>query len=396
MVMTAAAMAAHALTDTERKPDARLRALLEAHGKVLAARGFRVPLTFTEFRLLLSGDLSELLPPGVPAAEMSGVHLITADGQFEEDAYDLEQEQRAVLRALAATTRGGASTSSAVLQAELDQDRVYTALRKRQSQDVYVHGRRALIDKPAGTEAELRRLNLPSSVAEFYQPISTVSVFDRWWFACPLCRWPMKITVRKGRRGALGSARCFHRPHVEFGATYSFKIPQTGNPPRLVPGPPPAKATGPDAVLFPDVTGQVPEPQPIDKHKALTRGVWRWTTIPGLVEIALYDALTARGLTPVLWPDLDAYDLHIDVSTPQGATVPYRIDVKDFTSSLLLARKIQADEGDTGGANWLVVPDYRGATVPMLGRVCEAYDLRVAKASTIGTQICEDAGTSWV
>jgi hypothetical protein len=396
MVMTAAAIAAHALTDTEQKPDTRLRALMEAHGKVLAARGIGTPLTFTEFRKLLLGDLSELLPPGVPAAEMGDVHLITADGEFEEDIYDLEQEQRAVLRALAATTRGGTSTSSDTLQAELDQDRVYSALRKRLNQAEYQHGRRALIDKPAGTEGELRRLNLPSSVAEFYKPISAASIYDRWWFACPLCRWPMKITIRRSKRGSIGSAWCLHRPHVEFGATYSFKIPDTGNPPVLVPGPAPSKATGSDAVLFPDVTGQVPEPQPVDKHMALTRGVWRWTTIPGLVEIALYDALVARGLSPILWPDLDAYDLHVDVATPSGTTVPFRVDVKDFTSSLLLAKKIQADEGDAGGADWLVVPDYRGATVSMLGRVCEEFGLKVAKASTIGTLICEAAGTSWV
>ncbi len=52
----------------------------------------------------------------------------------------------------------------------MDQDRVFSALRKRMDQDAYVHGR-CLADPhaPAGSDKELRRLNLPSSVAEFYQ-----------------------------------------------------------------------------------------------------------------------------------------------------------------------------------------------------------------------------------
>ena len=44
------------------------------------------------------------------------------------------------------------------------------ALKKRQDQAAYVAGRMALIQTPAGADAELRKLKLPSSVADFYRP----------------------------------------------------------------------------------------------------------------------------------------------------------------------------------------------------------------------------------
>lgn len=394
MVMTAAAMAAKALTDSEQDPESRLRTLMEGHGRVLAARGPGNPLTFTDFRERLTGDLSRLLPDGVPAEEMRGVHLVTEEGQFDDDLYDLEQEQRVVLRALSKMTREGRSTNSADLESEMDQDRVYSALKKRGVQEDYVHGRSSLIRTPAGSASELRKLNLPSSVAEFYRPVSFDATYDRWWFACPICRWPMKVAVH-GRRGTkTGSVRCFHRPHTAWGALYSFKIPDAGKPPSLVPAPPPSRPSGNEAVLFPDVAGRLPEPLPVEGHKALTRGVWRWTTIPGLVEVALYDALVARGLNPELWPDLDAYDLEIQVGRGKGKQM-FRIDIKDYTSSILLAKKVQADEGDAGGAEWLVVPDYRAATVPMLSAVCKEFGLDVASAGDIGEKICRKAGVAW-
>ena len=219
-VMTAAAMAAQALTGTEQPPDGRLQTLMDAHGRILAARGPASPLTFSAFRDLLTQDLALLLPDGVPAEEMQGVRLITPDGEFDDDLYDLEQEQRLVLRTLAKATRGGRLASSDLLEAEMDQERVYTALKKRLDQAAYVDGRKALIEAPAGADSKLRKLRLPSSVADFYRPIAHAAIFDRWWFACPVCRWPMKITIRRSRGTKTGSARCFHRPHAARGAAY--------------------------------------------------------------------------------------------------------------------------------------------------------------------------------
>jgi hypothetical protein len=393
--MTAAAMAAQALTDIEQLPEGRLQTLIEAHGRILAARGPASPLTFSDFRDLLTGDLALLLPDGVPAEEMDGVRLITQDGQFDDDLYDLEQEQRLVLRTLAKSSRGGRHSSGDDLQAEMDQERVYTALRKRLDQAAYVDGRKALIETPAGPDGKLRKLGLPSSVAEFYRPITHAATYDRWWFPCPICRWPMKIMIRKTRGVKTGSARCFHRPHTAIGASYHFKIPGGGTPPRLIPvASAPPKPSGAASVLFTDVRGCTPEPVPVDGHKALARGVWRWTTVPGLVEVALYQALSSRGLKPALWPELDAYDLHVEASDGAHRTT-FRIDLKDYTNALLLARKVQADQGDAGGADWLVVPDYRAPSVPVLTAVCREFGIKVATAGEIGALACQKAGSSW-
>ncbi len=394
-VMTAAAMAAQALTDTEQSPEGRLQTLLDAHGQILAARGPASPLTFSAFRDLLRQDLALLLPEGIPAEEMQGVRLITPEGTFDDDLYDLEQEQRLVLRALARTTRGGRSASSELLGSEMDQERVYTALKKPLDQDRYVEGRKALIEFPVGSDSRLRKLRLPSSVAEFYRPIAHPAICDRWWFPCPVCRWPMKITICGVGGKKTGSVRCFHRPHMRLGATYHFKIPDAGKPPTLVPAAsPPPRPSGADSVLFPDVTGRVPDPVPVEGHKALTRGVWRWTTVPGLVEVALFTALETRGLKPDLWPDLDAYDLHVEIND-RGHTTVFRIDVKDYTNPVLLARKVQADEGDAGGAEWLVVPDYHASSTPLLATVCAQFGLEVATAGEIGALTCEKAGVAW-
>ncbi|GHJ49062.1 hypothetical protein Cs7R123_64040 [Catellatospora sp. TT07R-123] len=364
---------------------------MDAHARVLAVRGPGNPLTFSDFRDLLTQDLSLLLPSHIAAEELQGVCLITEDGQYDDDLYDLEQEQMLVLRALAKAVRGGRTPSGESLAEEMDQERAYTALKKRGEQAVYVQGRQALIDMPAGSDKDLRKLRIPSSVVDFYQPIAHAALFDRWWFACPVCRWPMKITIQRGRGTKTGSARCFHRPHAAMGASYIFGIPDGGRPPSLMPAASaPPRPSGAAAVLFTDVSGRVPEPTPAEDHKALTRGVWRWTTIPGLVEVGLHRALEARGIKVDLWPALDAYDLHVELPA-----MSFRIDVKDYSNPLLLGKKIQADEGDAGGAQWLVVPDFRPSSVPVLTTVCAEFGLRVATAGAMGQMICEKAGIAW-
>lgn len=395
-VLAAAAMAAHALTDTEQPPEGRLRTLMDAHGRILAARGPFMPLTFSVFRDLLTGDLARLLPDGLPPEEMEGVRLVTPDGEYDDDLYDLEQEQRLVLRTLAKSVRGGRPATGDGLEAEMDQERVFAALRKRQDQTAYVLGRRALIETPAGPDGQLRKLKLPSSVADFYRPITHGATYDRWWFACPVCRWPMRITIDGSRGVKTGSVRCFHKPHAELGAAFHFKVPGAGKLPSLIPAaPPPPRPPGNASVLFPDVRGRIPEALPVDGHKALVRGVWRWTTIPGLVEVALYQALEARGLKPVLWPDLDAYDLHVETGSGTRKAA-FQIDVKDYSNAMLLAKKVQADGGDAGGAQWLVVPDHHAPGVPLLTKVCGEFGLSVATAGEVGALICQAGGVSWV
>ena len=84
----------------------------------------------------------------------------------------------------------------------------------------------------------------------------------------------------------------------------------------------------------------------------------------------------------------------MEVGAGAGRQV-FRIDLKDYSNPMLLARKVQADEGDPGGAQWLVVPDYRASSVPLLATVCREFGLKVTTAGEIGAQVCQAGGVSW-
>ncbi|WP_202970839.1 restriction endonuclease-related protein [Saccharothrix sp. ALI-22-I] len=393
--MTRAALrAAKAMTAPEAKPEKRLETLMECHGMMQAARGPGSPLSFGEFRRALAGDLAVLLPDGVMPLDLAGTRVVDQDGQVTEDALDLDLEQEMLLRLLHKIGKAAAVVSDREFQSELDQETAFTLLRKHGEQAVYEAGRRDLIRWPAGPVHELVDLRLPPLVVDFYRDIPYDSAYRGWWFACPICRWPMRITVRNNAGTTVGVARCWYAPHAEMGASYLFGLPTDAGAPQLLPEPAPPRPGGREAVLYPYL-GDVPTALPTEGHKALTRGIWRYTTIPGLPELALHDQLAARGLKVSLWPGLDAFDLLVEVRPKRGRKTSYKVDIKDYTSARTLADLIHAQEGDRGGADWLVLPDHHGRHVPLLSGVCAKYDMQVATASEFGEMICEKAGVSW-
>jgi REase associating with pPIWI_RE len=394
LVTRAALRAAKAMTMPGLEPQQRLETLMECHGTMLAARGPLSPLPFGEFRRALRGDLAALLPKGISAVDLNGVLVVDQDGQVTEDAFDLDLEQQMLLHTLRKLDRTAGSVSDRDLQSEIDQETAFTLLHKQGDQAVYEAGRKDLIRRPAGPVDDLSELRLPPLVADFYRDISYDSKYHGWWFACPVCRWPMRIVVRREAGRSVGGARCWHAPHADMGASYLFRLPADASAPELLPEPSPPRPGGREAVLYPDI-GEVPQAQLTEGHKALTRGIWRYTTVPGLPELALYDQLTKRGLKVSLWPGLDAYDLLVEAGPKRGRKVPFRVDVKDYTSAVTLASLVHAQEGDRGGAEWLVVPDYRAGQVPLLSGVCAKYDMQVAAASEFGEMVCEKAGVSW-
>jgi hypothetical protein len=398
LVTRAALRAAKAMTTPDLKPEQRLETLTECHGTMLAARGPLSPLPFGEFRRALRGDLAALVPEGVSALDLNGVLVVDQDGQITEDAFDLDLEQQMLLQTLRKLDKTAGSVSDRELQSEIDQETAFTLLHKQGDQAVYEAGRTDLIRRPAGPADDLSELRLPPLVADFYQNISYDSQYRGWWFACPVCRWPMRIAVRKDSGTTQGAARCWHAPHADMGASYLFRPPADGGAPELLPEASPPRPDGREAVLYPDLA-EIPQAQLVEGHKALTRGIWRYTTVPGLPELALHDRLTerlaGRGPKPVLWPGLDAYDLLVEAGPKRGRKVPFKVDVKDYTSATTLASLVHAQEGDRGGAEWLVVPDYRAGQVPLLSGVCVKYGMRVATASEFGEMVCEKAGVSW-
>lgn len=396
LVTRAALRAATAMTEPGLKPDQRLATLMECHGILLAARGPLSPLSFGEFRRSLKGDLAELLPEGVSAEDLHGTLVVDQDGQVTENAFDLDLEQQMLLHTLRKLGKSAGAVSDRDLQAEIDQETAFMLLHKQGDQKVYEAGRTDLIRCPAGSVDDLAELRLPPLVADFYQDISYDSKYKDWWFACPVCRWPMRIAVRKDAGTPVGTARCWHAPHADMGASYLFRLPADASAPLLLPEPAPPRPGGREAVLYPDL-GEVPKAQAVKGHKALTRGIWRYTTVPGLPELALHDRLSGiLGTDHVtLWPGLDAYDLLVESGPKRGRKKQFKADVKDYTSATTLASLVHAQEGDRGGASWLVVPDYRAGQVPLLSGVCEKYGMRAAAASEFGEMACEQAGVSW-
>ncbi|MET8037757.1 hypothetical protein [Streptomyces sp. NPDC005345] len=394
LVTRAALRAAKAMTSPGLKPEQRLATLMECHGTMLAARGPSSPLPFAEFRKALRGELAGLLPDGVNALDLGGLLVVDRDGQVTEDAFDLDLEQRILLHTLRKLDKDAGAISDRELQSEIEQETAYALLRKQGTQNAYEAGRSDLIRHPAGPVDQLRKLKLPMGVVDFYEEIPYGSVHHGWWFPCPVCHWPMRLTLRKNAGTIVGSARCWHAPHADMGAAYLFRPTSDEKAPELLPEPSPARPSGREAVLYPD-TKTLPEALPAEGHKALARGIWRYTTVPGLPELALYDQLKERGLKVDLWPGLDAYDLLVEVAPKRRKKLSFKVDVKDYTSVTTLAKLIHAQEGDKGGAKWLVVPDYRARQVPLLSGVCERYGMRAVTASEFGELACKEAGVSW-
>lgn len=394
LVTRAALRAAKAMTEPGLEPQQRLATLMECHGTLHAARGPGILLPFGGFRRALGGNLAALLPDSVDPLDLEGMLVVDRDGQVTEDAFDLDLEQQMLLHTLRKLDTTAGVVSDRELQSEIDQETAFTLLHKQGDQAVYEAGRSDLIRSPAGAVDELCELRLPPLVADFYREIPYNSQFEGWWFPCPVCRWPMRIVLRKNSGALVGAVRCWHAPHADMGASYLFRPTTNPSAPELLPEPSPARPSGREAVLYPDL-GDIPLAVPVAGHKAVSRGIWRYTTVPGLPELSLYDRLVDRGLKVKLWPGLDAYDLLVEAGPKRGKKVPFKVDVKDYTSAATLAKLIHAQDGDRGGAEWLVVPDYRARQVPLLSGVCEKYGMRVAAASEFGEMVCEKAGVSW-
>jgi hypothetical protein len=395
LVTSAALRAAQAATAAGLAPEQRVRALMECHGSLMAARGPGSALTFGQFREALKGDLAGLLPSGVQPLDLDGLQLVDQDGLVTEDAFDLDQEQQMLLLVLRKYGKAAGAVSEAEFRSEVEQETAFVQLRKPGDQGVYVAGRSDLIRCPAGAISELSDLRLPPLVADFYREVPFAAQYEGWWFPCPVCRWPMRVALHKNPLGSLqGKVRCWHGPHAEMGASYLFQPPTGGTAPILHPELAAGRPIGRESVLYPAVD-TVPVALPVSGHKAVARGIWRYTTVPGLPELALYERLAERGLAVQLWPSLDAFDLLVEAGRKRGKKTRFKVDVKDYTSATTLAELIHAQEGDKGGADWLVVPDHRAGQVPLLSGVCAKYEMKVTTASQFGEMVCEISGVQW-
>ncbi|GII89731.1 hypothetical protein Ssi03_77210 [Sphaerisporangium siamense] len=398
LLNTAFLIAGEALTAPGLRPEERLATLMECHGDALAALGPNARLPFSEFRAKLRGPIRDMLPSWISTEGLEDLTILDSDGYVTEDAFDLRWENAELLNLIRNLRDfSGGRVSADQVRNHLAQKEVFEAISGR-GPEQYVHDRTNLITHPAGDTDELSDLGLPLKAVGFYTDISYQSLYRDWWFPCPVCRWPMKVTEYRSGGKNYGKAECFYPRHAETGASYYFHLTE-GGPPTLQPFGDVIRPITREVPLHLGVPGEPPQARSANGCKALARGVWRYTTVPGLAELRLHQELESRlartGAQVGLWPMGDAYDHLVKVTKPDGTVRKFKADLKDYTHAHTLGKTIHRAQGDRGRAQWLVVPDHRAGQVPLLDAICVKYEMRALTATDFAVMVCAEAGAEW-
>lgn len=92
-----------------------------------------------------------------------------------------------------------------------------------------------------------------------------------------------------------------------------------------------------------------------------------YVTLPGLWEIALYESLTRLGVRVTLWPQIDEYDLLVELPRK----VRWAIDVKDW-GHLRLDRLKKVQYRLDANETFVVFPDERSLRLAVVRDEYEA------------------------
>ncbi|MFD8283489.1 hypothetical protein ACFV47_30565 [Streptomyces solisilvae] len=384
-IVKAFAVCEHAMAAGDLNGPKRLDRLMEAHGILMAACGPGHLIPFDELMGRLTGDragsLEGLLPEWIDAEALAGVRLMDSDGVATEDGFDFRHEAQRVMWAAQKVGKFTGQVTKPKLDDEYSQESVFSAIKG----SFYERHRRTLVEHPTVPTGGLADLNLPSRANDFYKPVSQYAQYNGWWWPCPACQWPMKVTAARSGARTRGRVRCLYPWHEETGASYEFVVTA---PKKTAPGLSPTfecrVPSGRFARLWTGAVPHVPEARSVAAHLALARPVWRYTVVPGLPELALHRAVSAvlegTPWSSHLWPNGDQCDLWI---TRKGSEQPrFLADFKDYTWPNHLVNKLHMDGGDQGGAEYLVVPDHRQEQVDQLHAVCRTYGMQAAMTAT--------------
>ena len=324
---------------------------MECLGLVTAAFPIGAAPSLSGFRRLLGEPLKRLMPPGIAAGPIGDLVLLDPDGMLHDGAADIWREH--LVPAAALEQRW----SLPRLRAEQEERRLYRELRSL-GQAGYVRARELLISQPAGELRALRHAwdDLWPRFGD-YRPVGELGqvIVSGWWFPCPACRWPMRAIQTTGD---VWRVSC--EAHAARGVSYSARPAGWNGEPALA-------AAGRHA---PSVTGQLATAD----HLAVACPVWRYITLPGVLEIDLRDYARRLGAEVALWPDLDEYDLLITLGRRE-----WRIDVKAWASPIALAHALLASELP-GEHLDVVIPDHQG---PACGAINDVIRSRNMTAMTI-------------
>ena len=369
--LRACALAAAAFADRSLTPSRRAEILMEAHGMLMAAHGpGRFP-SFGEFRRGLYGPIEDMLPRSAVGLRLQ-VTLLSDDGELhpmtrdllleastrvDTEAQGLAHEMAQLSAVFHAAARVGVASGPQRVLAEVVQRTVFEALRKG-GRDSYRTGRERLIRDPAMPLTRLRRDDGLASL-DIYGPIPRSRHANGWWAPCPGCKWPMTVEFVRGT-----NVYSCPEHRRDLGAEYAFGVEgsrRTLHPTR-------------DAL-------ETPELQAIDDWRTVPYPVWRYVTIPGLLELALKDDLDKLGADVELWPFTDLYDLDVRV----GARLHRRVDVKAWSSPHDLVTALANEE--IQAADTIVVPDHQEPYVSFLQEGLRTANLTVWTASMLRMKV---------
>lgn len=329
-VVMAACVAASAVTDSGVPDRQKAARLMECLGVVSAAFPIGTAPSLGEFRRLLREPLKRLIPPGLDPGSVGDVVLLDTAGRLCDEAEDICREHFVPVAALAERW------SLSRLRAEQEEQRLYRSLRSL-GPDGYVRARELLVGFPAGEVRVLRRKwdDLWPRFGD-YAPVADLGgvQVDGWWFPCPACRWPMRM---EAATGGVWRVRC--EAHAARGIAYTTRPADWSGRPALA-------AAGKQAS---EVEGQ---PATAD-HLAVSRAVWRYVTLPGIVETDLRNHAQQLGAEVAMWPNLDEFDLLIVLGGKS-----WRVDAKAWASPAALAQALLAAEPPRQHLE-IVIPDHQ-------------------------------------
>jgi hypothetical protein len=360
--VVACCLAAGAVSDAALSDRRKAAILMDCLGVLAAISPPGQVMTFGQLRAGLTMPLRELLPATIDLGSTGDVVLLDAEGMLSPEAEDVCHEHFIECAAL------DQHWSQARVRAEQEEQRLYLALRDLGAES-YTRARELLTDNPAGDLRTLRRKwdELWPRFGD-YTPISgwRWAQLNGWWFACPSCHWPMRVI----EGDHLATVRC--DAHDLRGIRYTAQTDNAGGKPPVL------QPAGRDA---PPVAGQ---PATSD-HLAVSRSVWRYVTLPGVLECQLRDRARGLGAQVEMWPDCDSYDVLIEVGSKE-----WRVDAKAWASPDRLADAFRVKS--TAVRLYIVLPDHQQWACTALDEQLRAQGYRVRTAGQLMDEVSREAG----
>ncbi|MFD6133275.1 hypothetical protein ACFWC2_28870 [Streptomyces diastaticus] len=366
--LDACVVAALALSSAEGEAQARMRLLMECHGRYVRSFGVleQAPSYGVFVRRLRGSRVADLLPgrpkrsvlgklwllndDGVPSSALDRLAVEASDHGHQAPGIGADiRHLHSLLRAVGMLP---VSTGLSRISGETVQHAVFRSLRAA-GFEAYTRGREAMVRTPVLTRRILSR-NTALVELGAYTGISPTRQFGGLWAACPMCGWTMRATYRPN---GVVEVECEDERHSLLGARYRAE-------PTAVEG----WSLAPCGELR-----TVPELLPVEGYVALPYALWLWVTLPGLLEVELRNRLVALGAEVRLWPFGDAYDLHV---TRPGCSRAWRVDVKTWADPYGLAQKLR-EEPERPGGLCFVVPEHLRGYLPLLRRVVRGGGARV-------------------